>query len=45
MEIKINKFNINYGCRLGPIKGISWFFSQNQYGVILEDDVIFQKNV
>ena len=43
MEIKINKFTNNYGCRLAPIKGISWFFSQNQYGVILEDDVIISK--
>ena len=43
IEIKINKFTINYGCRLAPIKGISWFFSQNRYGVILEDDVIISK--
>ncbi len=43
MEIKINQFNKNNGCRIGPIRGISWFFSYNQYGVILEDDVILSK--
>ena len=43
MEIKINHFQKNYGCRLGPIKGISWFFSHNKYGIILEDDVILSK--
>ncbi len=42
-EIIINQFHKNYGCRLGPIKGISWFFSQNQYGIILEDDIILSK--
>ena len=40
MDIKINKLKRNYGCRNGPIKGISWFFQKNEYGVILEDDVI-----
>ena len=43
MEIKINQLKTNNGCRLGPIKGISWFFSHNQYGVILEDDVILSR--
>ena len=43
MEIIINQFHHNYGCRLGPIKGISWFFSHNQYGIILEDDIILSK--
>jgi len=43
MEIKINQFNKNNGCRIGPIRGISWFFSYNQCGVILEDDVILSK--
>ncbi len=43
MEIKINQLKTNNGCRLGPIKGISWFFSHNKYGVILEDDVILSR--
>ena len=40
IKIKINKLDINYGCRVGPIKGITWFFQQNRYGVVFEDDVI-----
>ena len=43
LEIKINNLNKNYGCRLGPIKGITWFFEENKYGVILEDDVIISR--
>ena len=43
LDIKINNLNKNYGCRNGPIKGISWFFQENKYGVILEDDVVVSK--
>ena len=43
LDIKINKLKRNYGCRKGPVKGISWFFNENKYGVILEDDVIVSK--
>ena len=43
LDIKINQFKNNYGCRLGPKKGITWFFNENKYGVILEDDVIVSK--
>ena len=43
MKIIINQLDNNYGCRLGPLKGISWFFSKNQYGIILEDDVTLSK--
>lgn len=43
LNIKINQLNKNYGCRLGPIEGITWFFKNNEYGVILEDDVIISK--
>ena len=43
LEIKINQFKNNYGCRLGPKKGISWFFLENNFGVVLEDDVIVSK--
>ena len=41
---KVNNLRINYGCRSGPIKGISWFFKENKYGVILEDDVVISRN-
>ena len=43
-NIQLNFFEKNHGCRLGPIKGITWFFNQNDYGVVLEDDVILSKN-
>ena len=43
LDIKLNNLNKNYGCRNGPIKGISWFLQENKYGVILEDDVIVSK--
>ena len=43
LDIKFKNLDKNYGCRKGPIKGISWFFEENKYGVILEDDVIVSK--
>ena len=43
LNIKVKKLNKNYGCRVAPIKGISWFFKENEYGVVLEDDVIISK--
>ena len=43
LDIKTQNLNSNYGCRLGPIKGITWFFKENKYGVILEDDVIISR--
>jgi hypothetical protein len=32
--------DVNQGCRLGPITAISWFFSQEEHGIILEDDCV-----
>ena len=43
MNIKIKSLKKNYGCRNGPIKGISWFFKENKFGVVLEDDVLVSK--
>ena len=43
LDIKLRKWDKNYGCRKGPIKGISWFFEENKFGIILEDDVIISK--
>lgn len=31
---------VNQGCRLGPIRAISWFFEQVEEGIILEDDCV-----
>lgn len=38
-----NLFGINYGCRNGVIKGITWFFKHNREGIIIEDDVRIDK--
>lgn len=43
LNIKIKILGKNYGCRLAPIKGITWFFQENKYGLILEDDVIISR--
>ena len=43
LDIKFKNLDKNYGCRNAPMKGITWFFEQNKYGVILEDDVILSK--
>lgn len=43
IDIKINHLKENNGCRLGPLKGITWFFNQNTFGVVLEDDLIISR--
>jgi len=43
LDIQLKSFSNNYGCRIAPIKGITWFFKENEYGLILEDDVIVSK--
>jgi hypothetical protein len=39
-SIKINKFEQNLGCGLAVSRGVSWFFSNEESGIILEDDCI-----
>ncbi|HOY41900.1 MAG TPA: hypothetical protein PLX60_08570 [Chitinophagales bacterium] len=39
-ELKLYYRTHNEGCGLGVSNGISWFFDQVEYGVILEDDCI-----
>ena len=43
LDINLKSLKENNGCRVGPLKGISWFFEENNHGVILEDDVIVSK--
>tara|TARA_Y100000589_G_scaffold323021_1_gene356926 strand:- start:4326 stop:5288 length:963 start_codon:yes stop_codon:yes gene_type:complete len=43
LKLEINFLHQNKGCRIAPLKGISWFLKRNQYGIILEDDVILSK--
>lgn len=37
-KIKINYLKKNYGCKKAVEKGINWFFSHVEMGIILEDD-------
>ncbi len=39
-HIVVNAFDENQGCGLGVSKGITWFFSQVEEGIILEDDCL-----
>jgi len=38
-EVKINFSDINMGCRKGVLKGINWFFENEEEGIIIEDDI------
>ena len=40
----INNFEHNLGCKYGVYKGINWFFSNVEEGIILEDDCIPSKS-
>ena len=39
-DVKKKFSNINQGCRIGVSSAISWFFENEPFGIILEDDVI-----
>lgn len=38
-EVKTNFSEVNLGCRRGVLKGINWFFENEEEGIIIEDDV------
>lgn len=38
--LKIHKNNTNLGCKKAVASGITWFFSKEEKGIILEDDCI-----
>ena len=40
-EVKVLSIDKNVGCFLGVTKGIDWFFSHEESGIILEDDLVF----
>ena len=44
-DLKTNFNDINFGCRKAVISGISWFFNNVNYGLIVEDDVLLTSNV
>ena len=39
-EFKMNRKNINQGCKYGVYNAISWFFENEEYGIIIEDDIL-----
>ena len=41
-RVKVNEENL--GCKYGMFEAISWFFSNVKCGIIIEDDIRFQKN-
>ncbi|RCR67625.1 hypothetical protein [Larkinella punicea] len=43
-ELKLNFRKENLGCGLGPSNAITWFFSQVEEGIILEDDCLPHKD-
>ena len=44
-NFRSNFIKSNLGCRKGVIRGISWFFEQVKFGLIIEDDVLISNNV
>ena len=41
IEIKIE--TINHGCKIGVTKALDWFFEKEDLGIIIEDDVLVNK--
>lgn len=39
-ELITNFSNKNLGCKYGPLSAINWFFENEKYGIILEDDIL-----
>ena len=43
-DVKVNHFSKNLGCRDGVNAGLDWFFSINNFGMIIEDDITITPN-
>ena len=39
INVTLKKSDSNLGCGLGPVSAINWFFENEDYGIIFEDDV------
>jgi hypothetical protein len=39
-EVRTRFSPLNQGCRDGPLNAVSWFFEQEEAGIILEDDCV-----
>ena len=44
-ETKLLFSSSNNGCYLGVTKAIDWFFANEEFGIILEDDLVFDSTV
>ena len=40
VQLHTNYSNRNLGCGPGPMTALNWFFSENEMGIILEDDAV-----
>lgn len=40
VKINLRVSEENLGCKYGPIAGIDWFFEYEEFGMIIEDDII-----
>ena len=38
--VHLNYSNKNLGCGPGPMTALNWFFSENEMGIVLEDDAV-----
>jgi hypothetical protein len=38
LNVRLNDTNL--GCKYGPIAAINWFFSSEDFGIVIEDDVV-----
>jgi len=39
-EIEVRRSEVNQGCKYGVFNAINWFFKHEEYGIILEDDIL-----
>ena len=44
INVTIKKSSKNLGCGLGPVSATNWFFENEDYGIILEDDLVPDKS-
>jgi hypothetical protein len=39
-DLKIRRSETNQGCKYGVYNAVNWFFDAEEYGIILEDDIV-----
>lgn len=43
-KLRVWHRNRNHGVALGVLSGLNWFFSENEMGIVIEDDLVFDIN-